>query len=80
MRPAPNGLAGNAPDVQVDIEQSQLFNADLAPVPGFLAKVKQLDPNHVPAVLVNLFDYSWFIGFGVAFVVYLALRGLAPRA
>jgi len=28
-----SGLAKNAPDVQVDMEQSRLYNADLAPVP-----------------------------------------------
>src|SRR5208337_1422963 len=29
-----SGLASNAPDVEADIEQSRLFNADLAPVPA----------------------------------------------
>ena len=33
MSPLPSGLAANAPDVEADIEQSRLFNADLAPVP-----------------------------------------------
>ena len=33
MNAARPDLASNAPDVQVDIEQSRLFNADLAPVP-----------------------------------------------
>ncbi len=33
MNAARSNLAANAPDVQVDIEQSRLFNADLAPVP-----------------------------------------------
>src|SRR5271170_7415907 len=28
-----SGLAANAPDVEVDIAQSRLFNADIAPVP-----------------------------------------------
>ena len=27
-----------------------------------------------------LYSYAWFIGFGVAFAVYLGLRPLAPRA
>ena len=52
----------------------------LPSLPGFLVKVKRLDPAHVPSVLVNLFDYSWFIGFGVAFVLYLVLRKLLPRS
>jgi NCS1 family nucleobase:cation symporter-1 len=34
MKPIPAGLAANAPDVEADIEQSRLFNADLAPVPA----------------------------------------------
>jgi NCS1 family nucleobase:cation symporter-1 len=51
----------------------------LPSLPGFLVSVKVLDPAHVPAALVGLFDYSWFIGFGVAFVVYLALRKIAPK-
>ena len=33
MTPAASSLASNAPDVEVDIAQSRLFNADLAPVP-----------------------------------------------
>ena len=33
MNPIPAGLTANAPDVEIDIEQSRLFNADLAPVP-----------------------------------------------
>ena len=33
MNTTPSGLAANAPDVEADIEQSRLFNADLAPVP-----------------------------------------------
>jgi NCS1 family nucleobase:cation symporter-1 len=34
MNPTVSGLAANAPDVEADIEQSRLFNADLAPVPA----------------------------------------------
>ena len=30
---SPSGLVANAPDVEADIKQSRLFNADLAPVP-----------------------------------------------
>ncbi len=51
----------------------------LPSLPGFLVSVKQLNPDHVPPLLVSLFDYSWFIGFGVAFVVYLVLRKIAPK-
>jgi len=51
----------------------------LPSLPGYLVKVKRLNPDHVPALLVNLFDYSWFIGFAMAFTVYLVLRKFAPR-
>src|SRR6201996_5794876 len=33
MARIPSSLSSNAPDVQVDIEQSRLYNKDLAPVP-----------------------------------------------
>jgi NCS1 family nucleobase:cation symporter-1 len=46
----------------------------LPSLPGFLVHVKRLNPESVPAVLVNLFNYSWFIGFAVAFVIYLVGR------
>ena len=48
-------------------------------LPGFLVRVHQLNPANVPALLVSLFDYAWFVGFGLAFAVYLVLRSLAPR-
>ena len=28
---------------------------------------------------MSVYNYAWFVGFGVAFVVYLAARKLAPR-
>ena len=34
MKSIPSGLKENAPDVEADIAQSRLFNADLAPVPA----------------------------------------------
>jgi len=34
MNATTSGLVANAPDVEADIEQSRLFNADLAPVPA----------------------------------------------
>ena len=53
--------------------------AVLPSLPGFLVQVHRLDPSHVPAALVALFNYAWFIGFGLAFVIYLVLRPLAPK-
>jgi len=51
----------------------------LPSVPGFLVAVHQFNPTRLPAGLVDLFDYAWFIGFGLAFVIYLVLRKLAPK-
>jgi NCS1 family nucleobase:cation symporter-1 len=51
----------------------------LPSLPGFLVRVKRLDPDHVSPWLVSLFDYAWFIGIAIAFVVYLAGRYLAPN-
>lgn len=45
-------------------------------LPGFLVSVKLL--SGAPAFLPGIYDYAWFVGFGVAFVVYLAFRKLAP--
>ena len=53
----------------------------LPSLPGFLVQVKVLDVTSVPPLLADLYHYAWFIGFVVAFVVYLAGRKLSrPRA
>ena len=56
----------------------------LPSVPGFLVNVKLLSSESVPPFLAHLYNYAWFVGFGVAFVVYLAGRklthGTAPQA
>jgi nucleobase:cation symporter-1, NCS1 family len=52
----------------------------LPSLPGFLATVKLIDGTRLPAGLLSLYNYAWFVGFGVAFFVYLILRRLAPRA
>ena len=52
----------------------------LPSLPGFLATVKLIDGSHVAPFLLGLYNYAWFIGFGVAFVVYLILRKLAPNS
>jgi len=49
----------------------------LPSLPGFLLQVKWLKPEIVPPFLAQLYNYAWFIGFGVAFVVYLVGRKLA---
>jgi nucleobase:cation symporter-1, NCS1 family len=51
----------------------------LPSLPGFFATIKLIDPTHVSPFLLGLYNYAWFVGFGVAFVVYLVLRKLAPN-
>ena len=50
----------------------------LPSLPGFLVHVKRLDAASVPPFLVSLFNYSWFIGLAVAFVIYISGRKLFP--
>lgn len=54
--------------------------AVLPNLPGFLVNVKLLNASAVPAFLIALYSYAWFVGFGIAFVVYLALRRLSPTS
>jgi nucleobase:cation symporter-1, NCS1 family len=51
----------------------------LPSIPGFLTTVKLIDGAHVSPFLLSLYNYSWFVGFGVTFVVYLVLRKIAPN-
>ncbi len=51
----------------------------LPSLPGFLATIGAIPKDSVPAFLLSLYSYAWFAGFGIAFVVYLILRKLAPR-
>jgi NCS1 family nucleobase:cation symporter-1 len=52
----------------------------LPSLPGFLVQVKRLNPDRVPPFLVNLFHYAWFIGFAIAFVIYIAAFQIQRRA
>jgi NCS1 family nucleobase:cation symporter-1 len=52
----------------------------LPSLPGFLATVKLIDGTGVPAFLLGLYHYAWFVGFGLAFAVYLALRKISPNS
>ncbi len=56
-----------------------LVVAILPNLPGFLVNVKWLRKDAVPAALVSSYDYAWFIGFAVAFIVYLALRKISVK-
>ena len=56
-----------------------LITGALPSLPGFLVNIKILAATSVPPALTNLYHYAWFIGFGLAFTVYLALRRIAPK-
>jgi nucleobase:cation symporter-1, NCS1 family len=56
-----------------------LLLAVLPNLPGFLVNVKVLAAATVPAFFVRLYDYAWFVGFALAFVLYLALRRIFPK-
>lgn len=49
-------------------------------LPGFLAHIKVIDGMSVPPFLLGLYSYAWFVGFGIAFALYLILRKLAPNS
>src|SRR6185436_17873019 len=51
----------------------------LPSVPGFLVNVKVLSAETVPPFLAHLYNYAWFVGFAVAFFVYLVIRKLSPK-
>jgi NCS1 family nucleobase:cation symporter-1 len=52
----------------------------LPSLPGFLATIHAIDSADLPASLIGIYDYAWFVGFGIAFMVYLLLRKLFPDA
>ena len=51
----------------------------LPSLPGFLVNVKALPAGMVSPFLAQLYNYAWFIGFAVAFAIYLALRRFWPK-
>ncbi len=57
-----------------------LFAGALPSLPGFLVTIKAIDGSALPAFLLGLYNYAWFVGFGIAFLLYLALRKLAPNS
>ena len=56
-----------------------LLAAILPNLPGFLVTVKLLDAGSVPRFFVTLYSYAWFVGFAIAFSLYIALRRLGLR-
>ena len=51
--------------------------AVLPNLPGFLATVGALDKARVPGVFLTIYNYAWFVGFALAFGIYLVLRKFA---
>src|SRR5436853_5927185 len=56
-----------------------LLLAILPNLPGFLVTVKLLEAGSVPTFFVTLYIYAWFVGFAIAFSLYIALRKLDLR-
>jgi len=56
-----------------------LLLAILPNLPGFLVTVKIVDAGSVPAFFVTLYSYAWFVGFAIAFCLYIALRRLGLK-
>jgi len=56
-----------------------LFLGALPSLPGFLVNVNLLSATSVPTFLAHLYNYAWFVGFGVAFATYLIGRKISPR-
>ena len=52
----------------------------LPSLPGFLVQVNLWQREEVAPLLVGLYNYAWFIGFAIAFIVYLAGRKLTSLA
>lgn len=55
-----------------------LIVAVLPNFPGFLVNVKLLSATAVPPFFVGLYNYAWFVGFAIAFTVYIVLRRATP--
>ncbi|MBI2814983.1 MAG: NCS1 family nucleobase:cation symporter-1 [Opitutae bacterium] len=51
----------------------------LPSLPGFLVTVKLTEGAGLPAFLFGLYHYAWFVGFGLAFAVYVILRKVFPN-
>ena len=48
--------------------------AVLPNLPGFLVNIHALKADSVPSIFLSLYSYAWFVGFFVAFGVYLILK------
>jgi NCS1 family nucleobase:cation symporter-1 len=57
-----------------------LVTGALPSLPGFLVNINALSAESIPTSLAQLYNYAWFIGFTVAFAIYLVLRRIAPKS
>lgn len=48
-------------------------------VPGFLAQIGALAPGRVPEFFNFLYSFSWFSGFGIAFLLHIVFARLNPQ-
>jgi NCS1 family nucleobase:cation symporter-1 len=55
-----------------------LVVAVLPNLPGFLAAIGAVPAEKVGPLFLSLYNYAWFVGFFLAFVVYLAARKMSP--
>ncbi len=42
-------------------------------IPGFLLTVKLIQPDLIPVWITKLYNYAWFVGFGISGIVYWML-------
>jgi NCS1 family nucleobase:cation symporter-1 len=49
-------------------------------IPGFLVTIRVLPAAAVSPLLQSIYHYAWFVGFAIAFVLYLSLRSLMKRS
>lgn len=49
-------------------------------VPGFLVTVNAMDGASVGTFLVELYNYAWFVTFGLALLIYYGLKRMNPTA
>jgi len=48
-------------------------------IPGFLVAIKVLDANSMSSWIIGLYNYAWFVGFGVSGIVYFLSMGNRNR-
>ncbi len=56
-----------------------LVIAVLPCLPGFLVTIKAVPADSLPHFFVTLYNQAWFVGFALAFGLYLLFRKLAPK-